>query len=468
MEPPFSRTFPDDFRHFSQNLDGKVRSRHHAEYASWHCKASWNGRRFERYPEYIVHAASVADVVKTIDFARSHGIGIGVKGSGHSYSGCFLHCSGILLDLSLLDGLEIDTQRGLAMAGPGVTSAQLSRSLAAHDMGFPTGHGGGVGLSGFLLGGGLGINCDAWGGMSTFNIQAVDVVTAGGRILHADENRNAEFLWAARGGGPCLFFAVTRFHLKCWPAPAMILARNYRFYREDLPSLAGALAGRAGDNRLQTMIALGGDDDSACSLTATAFCSGPDEARALHADLFSTVSAWTGDAFDEQRLADFEAIYRQTDGIMVSKRYRADNIMTDEPEDTSRILAEHFARRPSRSTFALLIPRPAHAYPDAAFSVRGKFFVSTYAQWDDERDDEPNRNWLATLYDRLQPLSTGSYINEIDLEERPGSVSRCYAAANWNRLRQLRERHDPHGVFLGIPKRISLRPEPRVCDTDPA
>ncbi len=450
MEPQHSNSRPDDFRAFSRCLDGKVRSRHHAEYAGWYYGAAWNGRRFARYPEYIVRAGSVSDVVKTIGFARTHGLRVSVKGTGHSYSGIFLQNGGILLDLSLLDHLEIHAEQQIAVAGPGVTSAQLTEALEPHRLAFPTGHGGSVGLSGFLLGGGLGINCDAWGGMSTFNVEAVDLVTADGRILHADASQNSDCFWAARGGGPCLFFVVIGFHLKCWPAPRQILARSYRFDPRHIAPVLRAISERAGDTRLQVMVALAGGEELSASLSATAFCDTREDARALHGELFSLLSAWTGKEIDERELRGFQPIYDQAHQVMVSRRYRTDNIMTDDVESASRTLLSVFGDRPSPVTFSLLIPRPAHAYPDAAFSVRGKFFVSTYAQWNDESDDMRNRDWLAALYDELSIRSTGHYINEVDLEGRPGAVPRCFSGGAWKRLQSLRRRHDSEGVIPGV------------------
>ena len=34
---------------------------------------------------------------------------------------------------------------------------------------------------------------------------AIDVVTADGELVHADERENADLLWAARGAGPGFF-----------------------------------------------------------------------------------------------------------------------------------------------------------------------------------------------------------------------------------------------------------------------
>lgn len=449
MESLQLRSSPDDYRVFSRSLDCKVRSRHHAEYASWHYGAAWNGRRFERYPEYIIRAASIADVAHTILFARSHDLSVSIKGSGHSYAGCFLQQDGILLDLSSLNDLEILPDRGLAIAGPGVTSGQLTRALSRWGLAFPTGHGGSVGLGGFLLGGGLGINCDAWGGMSAFNLIAVDVITADGELVHADEHQNSDLLWAARGGGPCLFFVVTKFYLRCWPAPKAMTNCTYRIDPSDVAPVMTALSGPTIDHRLQTMLVLGGAGAAGTSaiLSATAFCGHEAEASQLHRELESRISSWTIEQLSTEQAIDFDMVYRQTDAMMHSRRYRADNILTDDVADTARILLDHLARQPSASTRALIIPRPAHEYPDAAFSLSGRFFVSTYAQWNDESDDEINRVWLKSLYDALEPLANGCYINEFDLEERGQSLHRCYSGRAWARLRQLRASYDAGGVF---------------------
>lgn len=451
MQTHHCRTLPDDFRAFSQSLEGKVRSRHHAEYAGWYYSSAWNGRGFERYPEYIVRAASVQDVARTIDFARSHGIGVAVKGSGHSYSGSFFHSGGVLLDLSLLKDVEVDAERHRVVIGAGVTSGQLTRALAAHGLAFPTGHGARVGLSGFLLGGGLGINCDAWGGMSTFNIVAIDVVTADGELLYADERQNPDLFWAARGGGPCLFFAVVRFHLRCWPRPKAIVARGYPLDPRDIAPVLAALCERGHDPRVQLMVAVGGGHELAASLGATAFCDSTEEAVALHEEVLGAIRAWVGSTPADQVLEGFEPIYQQTEAAMTSKRYRADNIMTDELEAASRQLLAGMSVAPSASTFSLLILRPAHTYPDAAFSLRGRVSISTYAQWNDAVDDDANETWLQDLYDAMASCSTGRYINETDLEARSDAVNRCYSRAAWKRLQALREQHDPMGVFLGIP-----------------
>jgi len=438
----------DDFRTFPRLLEGKARSRHHAEYAGWHARACWNGRRFDRFPEYIVRAQSLADVASTIEFARSHRLSIGVRGNGHSYAGCFMRDSGILLDLSALKEIEVDPARCRASVQPGVTSRLLSAALVPHGLAFPTGHGGDVGVSGFLLGGGLGINFRAWGDMSTFSVYAVDVMLADGRLVHADAEQNSELFWAARGAGPVSFFVVVKFYLRCYPLPAFITSNTYGTSLDRLPDLLSEIERIGPEASLQVMLAVvpgGGGHD--VILNTLAFADDSVKARQLHESLICRLPRSLVDVVAEDEAASFESIYQSSDAMLVSKRYRTDNVLTDHGAKAAGILAAHLPDRPSPATLSLLIWRGNPVLPNAAFSTHGRFFLSTYAQWNDERDDDANRRWLKALYDDLAGAATGCYVNEFDLEERSESISCCFARANWLKLQELRRQFDPDGVF---------------------
>lgn len=452
----------DDFRTFPRLMEGKARSRHHAEYAGWHAGACWNGRRFERFPEYIVRAQSLADIANTIDFARTHRLSISVRGNGHSYAGCFMHDSGILLDVSALKEVEVDAAGGCASVQPGVTSRLLSAALARYGLAFPTGHGGDVGLSGFLLGGGLGINFRAWGDMSTFSVYAVDLVLADGRLVHADAERNPELFWAARGAGPGAFFVVVKFYLRCYPLPVVITSSTYSAPLGQLPVLLSEIEKIGPEASLQVMVAVvSGSGGSEVILNTIAFAEDSQNAHRLHRSLFSRLPNGLVNLVSEDQAVDFESIYKSSEAMLVSRRYRTDNVLTDRGAEAARILAAHVPHQPSQATVSLCIWRGDPVLPEAAFSARGRFFLSTYAQWNEERDDDVNRQWLKALYDDLAGLSTGCYVNEFDLEERSASISRCYARNNWLKLRELRRHFDPDGVFHDARiRRRSLVSEP--------
>lgn len=136
--------------------------------------------------------------------------------------------------------------------------------------------------------------------------------------------------------------------------------------------------------------------------------------------------------------------------MVVSKRFYADNILTDNTQELVSILSRYLSDAPSRGALTTIFWRGVTTYPQAAFSAHGKFFVSTYAQWDDAKDDSVNKYWLKRMYDELQEIARSRYINEYDLETRAGETSKCFAAENWERLQRLRLEYDPDGVFVDV------------------
>ena len=71
-------------------------------------------------------------------------------------------------------------------------------------------------------------------GPACMSVEAIDVVTADGELVRADETQHADLLWAARGAGPGFFGAVTRFHLRLYRRPKVV-ANGVYLYPIDLP-----------------------------------------------------------------------------------------------------------------------------------------------------------------------------------------------------------------------------------------
>src|SRR5262245_3724643 len=184
-------------------LDGPVTWRGDRDYEPTRRGMLWNAWKPARFPDLIVRASSEQDVVAAVTFARSRGLKIAVRASGHSWCGSPLHNGGLLLDLSQLREVSIDPEARTAAIGPGVSSHGLASALAGHALGFPVGHCGHVGLSGFLLSGGLGSNSGVWG-PACLSVTGVEAVTADGQLTRADEGQNAALFWAVRGAGPGL------------------------------------------------------------------------------------------------------------------------------------------------------------------------------------------------------------------------------------------------------------------------
>ena len=83
-----------------------------------------------------------------------------------------------------------------------------------------------------------------------------------------------------------------------------------------------------------------------------------------------------------------------------------------------------------------------------AFSAPGESYLAAYAVWEDPSADGLNTRWLRDGMDALDPDGTGRhYIGEADLGAAASRAQRCYAPADWERLRHVRQRRDPSGLF---------------------
>lgn len=445
----------------AQAIQGGVVDRTSPDYEACRRALIWNGRPPERFPDIIAKPRTAEDVTIAVKVARKHGLRVSVRGSGHSYSGIFLCEGGLLLDLSELNDIVVDRELKRVSVGPGATSGKIDAALEPYGLAFPVGHGGPVGIAGFLLGGGLGINSTAWGGVSTFNIRCADVVTADGDCLRVSADENPDLYWAMRGGGPGLPFIVVRFNLNCYDRPPCVTINNYFVRFSQLSRLAEIIEDAAGhfDHRFQLMLGvvpIPSDFASLCdesdhgwmgALTAIAFGQNAEDARTLHAPLFAHMDSAEILHRQEIQGVRFADMFAMTDALIASSRVRADNIMTDDVVGAVKILMRHMPSCPSTATTPLILWRGAHKYPDAAFSIAGRFSVSTYAQWDRASEDAANASWLGELFSELSSIATGAYINEADLEGRPGIVSECHSDHSRKRMEKLRKDRDPDGVF---------------------
>jgi hypothetical protein len=182
---------------------------------------SFNAQDPGRRPDRIVQANDVEEVIAAVRRAREEGWTIGICSGGHSWAQNHIRDSGILLDLSRLNSITIDSDDGTAIIGPGCLAGELNAALVKHKRFFPVAHAYTVGMGGFLLQGGFGWNSRALG-LACQSVIGIDVVLADGTLVHASEQENPELLWAARGAGPGFFGVVVRFHLKLHRRPKFI------------------------------------------------------------------------------------------------------------------------------------------------------------------------------------------------------------------------------------------------------
>ena len=146
----------------------------------------FNARRPERYPAAVLVTESADDVVEGVRLARDRGWKVAIRAGGHSFPAWSLREDGLLMDLGGFKETAFDESTSIVSVTPSVTCGELNAYLSGYGRFVSTADCPTVGLGGFLLQGGVGMGFRGWG-YAAERIASIDVVTADGELVRADE-----------------------------------------------------------------------------------------------------------------------------------------------------------------------------------------------------------------------------------------------------------------------------------------
>jgi FAD/FMN-containing dehydrogenase len=176
----------------------------------------------DKRPALIARCLSSADVAEAVTFAREHNMLTAVRGGGHSWPGKSVCDGGLMIDLSQLTNVSVDTEARLARAGGGALLANLDQASLPHGLVTTTGVVSHTGVGGFTLGGGFG-RLNRKYGLAVDNLVSAEVITADGQIRTASADENSDLFWGLRGGGGN-FGVVTDFEYRMHPFDRNVLS----------------------------------------------------------------------------------------------------------------------------------------------------------------------------------------------------------------------------------------------------
>lgn len=412
----------------------------------------WNGLLPDRFPDVIVAAGDVEDVIGAIRHATATGHRISVCSGGHNWSASHLRDGGLLIDVSRLDHCAIDVERRVAVVGPGLRGSALSAELDALGLFFPTGHCVGVGLGGYLLQGGYGWNGRALG-PACESVLGIDVVTAAGERRYCDRQQHPDLYWAARGSGPGFFAVVTAFHLRLHPRPG---ACGYGLYSYPI-ELADDVFGWACSIGPQVEASV------ELKLIASRRAAGPAGAGiVVSGHVFADCDADAKAAL--AILGSCPVVNRAAGKIGYAETTVADSQlanMSDSPEGHRYVVDNMWTSAPAaellpgiRRIIATLPPAPSHlmmynwgrspARRQLLYGLEDELNLTVCAAWPDPADDERYRDWPAAQLAAMAHLSSGVNLGDENLGRRP---ARFATEENMARLDRVRAHYDPDGRF---------------------
>ncbi|TKJ30287.1 FAD-linked oxidase [Blastococcus sp. CCUG 61487] len=148
-------------------------------------------------PAVVVGATSTADVATAVGWAARAGMSVAVQATGHGLMSAL--DDAVLVTTSRLDRLEIDPAARTAVVGAGVRWRRVIDAAAEHGLAPLSGSSSDVGVVGYTLGGGTGVMARKHG-FAADHVRRATLVTADGTARTVDADSDAELFWALRGG----------------------------------------------------------------------------------------------------------------------------------------------------------------------------------------------------------------------------------------------------------------------------
>jgi FAD/FMN-containing dehydrogenase len=169
----------------------------------------------DKHPGMIVKCTDVADVVNAVNFGRDNNLLIAIRGGGHNGGGLGICNDGLVIDLSGIKFVRVDTSDDTVRVGGGNLWCEVDHTTHAFGLAIPAGIVSSTGVGGLTLGGGVGYLSRKYG-LTIDNLLEADMVLADGSLVTVNADQYPDLFWAIRGGGGT-FGVVTSFKFQAHP-----------------------------------------------------------------------------------------------------------------------------------------------------------------------------------------------------------------------------------------------------------
>jgi FAD/FMN-containing dehydrogenase len=402
----------------------------------------------DRRPAAIVRCLGSGDVATALDFARAHDLEVAVRGGGHNPAGHCVCDGGLVIDLSLMRGVDVDPGDRVARAAGGATWLDFDAATQAFGLVTPGGVVGSTGVAGLTFGGGIG-HLTAQHGLTCDNLIGAEVVTPAGEVVHAPGD-DPELLWGLRGGGGN-FGVATRLEFRLHPLERVVggritfvgagVAEALRRYRDLVAEAPRELS-------CETVLAL---DESLAPVLVVAPCytGGDREPAALRA--LRSAPGLVDDGLREHAFLGQQHLFNPPYGE--DRNYWKGHFVRELPDELiDQLLARMAAlgRPPGQVLIESLHGAPREVDPDSgALGFRDAAFnISAMASWNDPALDPQFIDWARETAAAIEPWSvSGGYVNYMQADEPVDRVRAAFGESSFARLRALKRRYDPDNVL---------------------
>jgi hypothetical protein len=415
----------------------------------------YNGM-IDKRPGLFAMCVDIADVMASVNFGRDNNLLVAIRGGGHNGGGLGLCNDGLVIDLSGLKFVRVDTSNNTVSVGGGNLWGEVDHATHPFGLAVPAGIISSTGVGGLTLGGGVGHLSRKYG-LTIDNLLEADMVLADGSFVTVNANQNTDLFWAIRGGGGN-FGIVTAFKFQAhavknviggptlWPIEKT--EEIMEWYHEFLLNAPDELNGF-----IATMVIPGPPfpehlhNKKFCGIV---WCYTGDSAK--FEELFKPVKA-LNPLFEHVGEMPYPSIQTLFDGMLphgLQWYWRADFFKELGPE----VRAQHLK-------FGSKIPTPLsqmHLYPisgaasrvgaeDTPWAYRDANYAGVIVGVDpDPKNADKITNWCKDYWEALHPYSSGGAYSNFLMDEGQERVKASYKH-NYDRLVSIKKTYDPNNLF---------------------
>ena len=402
-------------------------------------------------PAGIAMCRNAQDVSASILWAREHGAPLVARSGGHSYAG-YSTTPGLMIDVRDINAISVNEHTGVASVGGGARNAGLSAYFSNRNRAITHGRCPGVGVAGFVLGGGIGFNMRAHG-LGCDQLVATEIVTADGMIrrLQGDD----DLFWACRGAGGGNFGINTSFAFQTFEVgPMTVFDLTWDRQPERVFANLVSTFERAPATLGSKVTANAPTISSEITIHALGqFAGTPSELREMLAETYA-IATPTGTVGREPYWKAQQALSEPGHPAYYQERSR----FFDEALDHRAVAAvfDGLRRYPktAKSAAFKLFQTGGHVNNrkphETAFVHRHSEWLSSIElYWEKETPDRTlrdNLGWLNAFYETIVPIAKGgAYQNFIDPSLTDWKTA--YHGTNLARLEAIKQHVDPTNVF---------------------
>jgi FAD/FMN-containing dehydrogenase len=448
--------YKQDLDQFRSAIKGKLVLPEDSNYNE--VRKIWNAM-IDRRPAIFVQCSGAGDVQQAIAFGRKHGLQLSIRGAGHNIAGNALSDGGLVIDLSTLKKVSIDSEKKRAIVDPGATLHDFDEAAQKFGLATPVGINSTTGIAGLTVGGGFGWLTRKYG-LTVDNLLSAEVVTADGEKRTVNNKENPDLFWAIRGGGGN-FGVVTKFEFQLHPVGPEILAGLMVFpfqqAKQVLQKYSKFTESAPEELNIWTVVrkapplpflppAIHGKEVVVLAIFYAGRIADGEKLIAPIRSFGDLVGEHVGPVPYVQWQQAFDPLL--TAGV---RNYWKSHYFMELSDPAVDAIISYASRLPTPHTeiFVGLLSGAANRVPSDAMAYshrQVKYVMNVHGRWEDPSEDQKGVSWSREFFNATAPYAHGGvYVNFMTDDE----TSRVPAAfgSNYERLAQIKKKYDPENVF---------------------